>query len=130
VLTSRIHESNPIHNNFSDCLKLLLEFGGSTNNRRDDKFTPLHAAATEGHDECLRLLLEHGAHVNETDQSGRTPLYWSARQGHEECCQLLLEYGARLDIVNFVSTLEDTPRSRTTATILYWSHLTLLLPGV
>ena len=40
---------------------LLLQHGASADATTKDKYTPLHIAAKEGHDEVAQVLLEHGA---------------------------------------------------------------------
>lgn len=36
-------------------------------------YTPLHLAASSGHEECVRILLEHGADITIEDDFGKTP---------------------------------------------------------
>jgi ankyrin len=40
---------------------LLLQHGANADATTKDKYTPLHIAAKEGHDEVAQVLLENGA---------------------------------------------------------------------
>jgi ankyrin repeat protein len=68
--------------------------------------TPLHKAASQGHDDILQLLLNHGASVDTVNYLGFTPLHRAAIHGHDGILQLLLNHGASVDDVNNVG---DTP---------------------
>ena len=59
--------------------------------------TPLHAAASTGHDECAELLLRAGAAVDEQSPGGRTALFGAALAGQLGCVQLLLRSGAAIN---------------------------------
>jgi ankyrin repeat protein len=63
-------------------------------------FTPLHAAAVNGHHEACRLLLESGANVNVPNEEGYTPLHVAAYYGYHEICRLLLAKGAKVDALH------------------------------
>ena len=84
--------------------------------------TPLHFAASRGHNEVASLLLDRGAHIDEEDkvcltiirfvsishsqffQFSRTPLHHATRRGNKETISLLLENGAQIDAQNKVCT--------------------------
>ena len=51
-----------------------LAAGADVNAKNDGGFTPLHAAALNGHKEIAELLIEKGANLNAKDRRGRTPL--------------------------------------------------------
>src|SRR5574337_1044517 len=57
-------------------------------------WTPLHYAATGGHDEIVSLLLEHSAYIDAASPNGSTPLMMAALYGKASTVQLLLEQGA------------------------------------
>ena len=52
--------------------------------------TPLHHAASNGHDAILQRLCRGSADANATDQyDGSTPLYYAARHGYDAVVRLL-----------------------------------------
>lgn len=59
--------------------------------------TPLHLAASEGHEKVAELLLADGADLNARDGTGWTPLHWAAGWDHEEVAELLADEGADVD---------------------------------
>ena len=81
--------------------QLLLERGADVNTRRNDHWTPLHAASYSGNVEIVRLLLDHGAdpEANAEGDMGEKPLHqvsYSKYRSPEDgvrVAQLLLEHG-------------------------------------
>uniref|UniRef100_A0A7S0EZZ4 Uncharacterized protein n=1 Tax=Hanusia phi TaxID=3032 RepID=A0A7S0EZZ4_9CRYP len=63
-------------------------------------YTPLKAAAENGHAEVVRVLLEHGANVNFADRKGWRVLHWAASNNHVEVVRLLCGAGAEVDAQN------------------------------
>ncbi|KMZ11926.1 Ankyrin repeat [Candidatus Burkholderia humilis] len=63
-------------------------------------WTPLHYAATNGHDDIVKILLDHSAYIDAGSPNGTTPLMMAARGGHLSMCKLLLDEGANLRIKN------------------------------
>lgn len=57
--------------------------------------TPLHAAASGGHDKVLSLLLSYGSDIECTDVGSATALHLAAASGHLSTVQLLLLAGAK-----------------------------------
>ena len=51
--------------------------------------SPLHYAASGGHEEVVKLLLQQGASVNTFNAQGLTPLFLASRDGHEGVVELL-----------------------------------------
>jgi len=61
--------------------------------------TPLHKAATYGHEQVVHWLLRLGARVDSCKlapnvSAGQTALHCAALQGHTACCELLLHHRA------------------------------------
>ncbi len=63
-------------------------------------WTPLHYAATNGHNDIVKLLLDHLAYIDAGSPNGTTPLMMAARGGHLSTCKLLLDEDADLRIKN------------------------------
>jgi len=63
-------------------------------------YTPLKAAAENGHAEVVSLLLEHGANVNFVDRKGWHILHWAASNNHVDVVRLLCRAGAEVDAQN------------------------------
>jgi len=75
-----------------------------------DKLTPLHCAARNGHDCVITALLDRSATINARSKNLLTPLHMSAQGDHVECASLLLHRGAEIDAGT---------RVRLTATLRY-----------
>ena len=69
--------------------------GADCNHQNDNGWTPLHCAATQGHEDVCSLLLHHGAKCNAENKSGYTPLKSAAERGHKNICHLLINHGAK-----------------------------------
>jgi ankyrin repeat protein len=63
-------------------------------------WTPLHYAATNGHDDIVKILLDHSAYIDAGSPNGTTPLMMAARGGHLSTVKLLLDEGADLRVKN------------------------------
>ncbi len=63
-------------------------------------WTPLHYAATGGHDAVIRLLLEHYAYIDAESPNQTTPLMMAAMYGSASSVKLLLEAGADATLRN------------------------------
>jgi cytohesin len=69
---------------------------------RNNNFTPLHAAAMQGHAAVCEVLLAAGAGVNvQTDPQGYAPLHSAAFAGHVEAIRVLLAHEANRELVNY-----------------------------
>uniref|UniRef100_A0A8C5C8E9 Ankyrin repeat domain 52 n=1 Tax=Gadus morhua TaxID=8049 RepID=A0A8C5C8E9_GADMO len=83
---------------FARCVEMLLKHGATCllkDYRR--KWTPLHAAAAEGHMDSLLILVnrEESADIlDSTDIQGQTALMLAALGSHTDCVHILLEKGA------------------------------------
>ena len=63
-------------------------------------WTPLHYAATGGHDAVIRLLLEHYAYIDSESPNQTTPLMMAAMYGTPSSVTLLLDAGADAKLRN------------------------------
>jgi len=62
--------------------------------------TPLHVAATDGHDVIAELLIQAGADVDARNDSGDTPLHRAAWQGQLKVAEVLVRHRAMLALQN------------------------------
>merc|ERR1719264_1888114 len=75
-------------------------------------YTPLHAAAWQGHAAAVAALLEGGAHTDVEAENGSTPLFWAERNGHSSVAQLLQKAQSMPDFVVTVCVGEQAPDGR------------------
>ncbi|XP_061673707.1 histone-lysine N-methyltransferase EHMT1a isoform X2 [Syngnathoides biaculeatus] len=69
-----------------------------------NKHTPLHAAATEGHEEICHMLIQAGAYLEMFDEEQRTPLMAACENNHLETVKYLIRAGAAInhkDVMGF-----------------------------
>ena len=78
----------------------LLANGATANPPRDDKTTPLMAAAANGCLGILRQLLERHADPNQKASDSGSALIYAARRNQLEAARLLIESGAQVDIAD------------------------------
>ena len=75
----------------------IVAAGGNVNSvHADNGFTPIHAAAQEGHFRVIAALIGHGALVNARCNDGATPIYLCAQYGHLRAATVLLDHGRGL----------------------------------
>ena len=83
-----------------------LAQGGRVAMRNHEGFTPLLAAAQNGHTDICGLLLAHGSDVNEVDLKNKgTALHDAALGGHEAVIEALLSWGAIVEAQDHVGMI-------------------------
>lgn len=79
----------------TDEVRKLLAEGANIKERSLDGLSPLHAAATAGHEDVVLVLIEHSADVAAKDlDAGETALHAAAFEGHAAVVLLLLDHAA------------------------------------
>lgn len=63
-------------------------------------WTPLHYAASSGHNDIVQLLLDKSAYIDAESPNKTTPLMMAARHGHIRTVKLLLDEGADATLRN------------------------------
>ena len=66
----------------------------------EEGFTPLIAAAEQGHTKAVRMLLDAKANPNKTDKQGWTPLLMTICNGHIDIVKMLLDAKANINASN------------------------------
>ncbi len=92
--------AGPIHdavmNGNIDEVQWQLDAGVDVNEESSNGLTPLHYAASAGHNDIVELLIERGANVNATDSGkGATPLDYAHWGDHEEVIETLNAHNAQ-----------------------------------
>jgi len=92
--------AGPIHdavmNGNIDEVQWQLDAGVDPNLKNSKGATPLHYAASEGHNDIVELLIERGANVNATDSGkGGTPLDYAHWGDQEEVIETLNAHNAQ-----------------------------------
>lgn len=75
---------------YAFCEKKGFDFRGLVNQLPDSEYTPLHAAAQEGHFEVVTFLLSQEALINAEACDGSTPLHLAVQGGHKPVVACLL----------------------------------------
>ncbi|XAR58128.1 hypothetical protein NMG60_11026523 [Bertholletia excelsa] len=79
-------------------LKALIRAGADPNKTDYDGRTPLHLAASRGHEDITRFLIQAGVDINISDKFGNTPLLEALKYGYDKVGTLLVKEGATLNI--------------------------------
>ncbi|KAL7614773.1 hypothetical protein Lser_V15G06872 [Lactuca serriola] len=79
-------------------LKSLIRAGADPNRKDYDGRTPLHLAASKGHENITLFLIQQGVEVNVFDNFGNTPLFEAIKNGHDKIASLLVKHGASFKI--------------------------------
>ncbi|XP_035545248.1 potassium channel SKOR isoform X2 [Juglans regia] len=81
-------------------LKGFIRTGGDPNKTDYDGRSPLHLAASRGHEDVTLFLIQEGVDINIRDYFGNTPLLEAIKNGHDRIASLLSKEGATLEIDN------------------------------
>jgi len=80
-----------------EMMKLLIEFGANVNAEDNEKWTPLHAAATCGHLHLVKYLIARGTNLLAVNADGNMPCdicedekTLDCIEGNRICCNILL----------------------------------------
>lgn len=84
----------------TDIIKILITHDAKVNQSDQNNDTPLHHAASEGHEFVIPILLEAGSFINAVNQDQETPLHLAAKNGHAKIVQILLRAGANKELRN------------------------------
>ena len=76
---------------FGICKFIMAQLGdqGDKNPTDEDRTTPLHLAATNGHLEMYDYIMQQVDDKNPRDKDGTTPLHMAALNGHFSVCKLI-----------------------------------------
>ena len=93
-LAGPIHDA--VKNGNIDEVQWQLDAGVDVNEENSNGLTPLHYAASAGHNDIVELLIERGANVNATDSGkGGTPLDYAHWGDQEEVIETLNAHNAQ-----------------------------------
>ena len=93
-LAGQIHDA--VMNGNIDEVQWQLDAGVDVNEESSKGLTPLHYAASAGHNDIVELLIERGANVNATDSGkGGTPLDYAHWGDQEEVIETLNAHNAQ-----------------------------------
>ncbi|PWA51284.1 potassium channel, voltage-dependent, EAG/ELK/ERG, Ankyrin repeat-containing domain protein [Artemisia annua] len=90
--------NNAAYNGDLTQLKNLIRAGADPNKKNFDGRSPLHLAASKGHEDIALFLIQEGVEVNISDRYGNTPLLEAIKSGHDDIASLLIKEGASLTI--------------------------------
>ncbi|WOL20137.1 potassium channel KOR1-like isoform X1 [Canna indica] len=81
-----------------DHLKGLIKAGADPKKTDYDGRSPLHIAASRGHENITLFLIQEHLDVNLSDKFGNTPLLEAVIHGHDRIASLLFTHGAKLSL--------------------------------
>ena len=84
----------------------LLDAGATLDPQDLNGETPLHWAATRGHEAVVKRLLDAGAALHRRDQEGETALYWADMEGNEAVVECFLAAAAERGYTDLVSLFQ------------------------
>ncbi|XP_023735573.1 potassium channel SKOR [Lactuca sativa] len=90
--------NNSAYNGDLSQLKSLIRAGADPNKKDYDGRSPLHLAASKGHENITNFLIQQEVEVNISDNYGNTPLLEAIKRGHDKIASLLINHGASLKI--------------------------------
>ncbi|OMO65583.1 hypothetical protein COLO4_31119 [Corchorus olitorius] len=79
-------------------LKSLIRAGADPQKTDYDGRSPLHLAASKGHEDITSFLLQHEVDINLKDKFGNTPLLEAIKNGHDQLAALLIREGASINM--------------------------------
>ncbi|QCE01151.1 potassium channel SKOR-like [Vigna unguiculata] len=86
-------------------LKGLIRAGADPNKTDYDGRSPLHLAASRGHEDITLFLIHEHVDVNIKDNFGNTPLLEAVKNGNDRIASLLVKEGATMKVENAGSFL-------------------------
>ena len=91
LIIENVLDKNPTASNLNPPLGGRQQYD-STKNYMDteDRWTPLHLAASNGHFSVCELMIDNISRKNPKDRHGWTPLHSAAQNGHLRVCKLIL----------------------------------------
>jgi hypothetical protein len=110
---------------------LFIEAGMAPDSyRKNDGFTPLHAAAAYGRASIVRQLLDKGADINARDKDGQTAIMKAVWNSHADVVAILLQKGANFTVNdlngNNVIAMAKTKNDRRVLDVLVKAGVTQL----
>ncbi|XP_067936151.1 uncharacterized protein [Watersipora subatra] len=84
------------NNKLNQVKELLLSHSSLVNAQDDDKYTPLHRAAYNGHLDMISLLLENSADIHAKTVDGWQPFHSACRWDNVAAAKLLISKGAEV----------------------------------
>ncbi|XP_039127338.1 potassium channel KOR1-like [Dioscorea cayenensis subsp. rotundata] len=90
--------SAAFHNDLNH-LKSLIKAGADPKKTDYDGRSPLHLAASRGHEDMTSFLIQEGVDINLSDKFGNTALYEAIKNGHDRVASMLYREGGRLSSV-------------------------------